>query len=1813
VTKQVQVQDRNDTPTLNLPGAGPTIFEDLTATLSGITVGDVDIGTGKLHLVVSVGRANTGILTYTPSGSETVTGSGSTAVTIVGTIAQLNAAFAAGGLKFIPNANYNTDGDAAVPVNFALDDQGSTGTLTETNPITGLPAQPVQKAVAVTVTGVNDPPVVTPDPLAVGPLNYAVNSAPILIAPNATVVDVDYPKSPDLNGGILTVQVAGANPPANNALRIQNQGFGAGQIGLQGQSPNISIIYTPDLGGGVAGTSVIVGQITSSGTGTLPLKVLFNSSAATPAVVQAVVRSITFQTTGTSFDATPRTINFDLTDGDGLSQVVAASVVGYNPQTVLYSAFDTQRVINVAQINNPPSFTLPGTAPAVAEDAGPQTVTGFATNLSPGPAPYEATQNLTFIVTGNTNPGLFSAAPTLTWQTAAGDPTLADLAYTPAANAFGTATITVKLMDDGGTLVPGSSDTSATQTFTITVTPVADTPSVTPASPGTSEDTPTGTITVNRNQVDGPEVAYFQVTNIHGGVLALAGGGTVTEGEFLTYAQANGIGLVFTPAGDANDSNTPGGFGFSVQASLTGVASGLGGGVVPVTISVSPVDDAPVLTGVSATTPYLVSQPAVAIAPMATVTDIDSPDFDSGVLTVAYAGGSAQANDTLAVQDSATDQVSVSLGVVSVGGNPIGTVSGGANGADLTVTFSGPNATPAAVQAVLRNVVFSTPTGNGGRDLAITVTDGDGGTSNTGMATVAVKDTVAVLGLTATDPTPTRALTAVHWLLTTDLPEGGFTGADFVLTGSLFGSATLAPTVTATSATTFVVTATLDPAAGSGTLGLQFVSAAGLTVGVSNTLPVDGDVYTVDRTGPAVTGFANGDADGRVPVNQPVTYTVTFSEPLDAASVQGTDFVNVGTAPVTISVTAVSGNTVTLSVTPTGAGFPSGLGTLTLQVPASATITDVLGNPLVGTYTDPRTLDVDAVPPAVTGITNSTSSTPANVTAPNAAVTYTVTFSEAVDQATVSAADFVNVGSAPAATGTVTQVSPTQYTVVVTPTAVGTLQLKVGPNLTDVAGNPMAAAVADVYAATEDTPFTADAAHGVRANDTDPNDATAALSVDTTPVSAPTKGLLVLAADGSFTYTPFQDANGTDTFTYRVNDPHGGSAVGTVTIHIAAVNDPPTFTTAPLVTVLEDSGPYSSATPLVTNITAGGSGLFVENDALVGFTTTVVSADATMGFSASPAVTLVGNTGRLTFTPAPNAYGTATIRVTLTDAGSNVLPNRNATSETFTITVTPVNDAPSFALSGNPPVSAQNAGVQSVPGFSSFDPGPNEAGQTATYTLSVTGSTGGLTFASPPTIDANGTLTYQATPGTSGTATVQVGVKDSGGTANGGVDTASFTQSFVIVVRPVAALPTAAPDAGLVPKDAGPTFIDVLSNDSPAANGNRMLTVVSVTQPAHGTAAVAPNGRGVLYTPAAGFTGTDTFGYTLNDGNGGPASSTVTVTVRPVPAGQPLFDVVAVGSGPGGGPVVRVNSLSTGSFTATFAAYDPSFRGGVNVAIGDVNGDGVPDVITTPGFGGGPQVKIIDGTKLGLLGPDGQISDAAVLASFFAYDPSFRGGVTVTVADVNGDGKADIITGTGPGGGAAVKVISGASIGLPTLGDGEVNPAAMLASFFAYDPSFRGGVSVAAGDVNGDGVVDLIAAPGAGGGSQIKVFSGLGGPVIESYFAYEPAFTGGVTVAAGDVNGDGLADIITGAGIGGGPHVKVFDSSGGVLASFFGLTGDAAGADVAYRVTRTGVPLVVVGGETGGSQVRTYAAPDFAPYNGFDAYEPTFLGGVEVG
>jgi len=244
---------------------------------------------------------------------------------------------------------------------------------------------------------------------------------------------------------------------------------------------------------------------------------------------------------------------------------------------------------------------------------------------------------------------------------------------------------------------------------------------------------------------------------------------------------------------------------------------------------------------------------------------------------------------------------------------------------------------------------------------------------------------------------------------------------------------------------------------------------------------------------------------------------------------------------------------------------------------------------------------------------------------------------------------------------------------------------------------------------------------------------------------------------------------------------------------------------------------------------------------------------------------------------------------------------------------------------------------------------------------------------------------------------------------------------------------------------------------------------------------------------------------------------------------------IVVAAGPGGGPHVKVFDGLSGNEIASFFAYDANFRGGVNVAVGDLNGDGRLELITGAGAGGGPHVK-----AFALNFSAGRATTQEV-ASFFAYAPSFSGGVSVAAGDVNGDGAFDIITGAGPGGGPHVKAF-GFGAPAPALGARQE-----LASFYAYDANFRGGVSVASGNINGLGPDEIITGAGAGGGPHVKAFSrSTEGTLstVSSFFAYDPLFRGGVEVGSMmSPSNLAVSRVLTGAGPGGGPHVRGFDLS----------------------------------------------------------------------
>src|SRR4029079_17897977 len=155
------------------------------------------------------------------------------------------------------------------------------------------------------------------------------------------------------------------------------------------------------------------------------------------------------------------------------------------------------------------------------------------------------------------------------------------------------------------------------------------------------------------------------------------------------------------------------------------------------------------------------------------------------------------------------------------------------------------------------------------------------------------------------------------------------------------------------------------------------------------------------------------------------------------------------------------------------------------------------------------------------------------------------------------------------------------------------------------------------------------------------------------------------------------------------------------------------------------------------------------------------------------------------------------------------------------------------------------------------------------------------------------------------------------------------------------------------------------------------------------------------------------------------------------------------------GPRVTVRSGKDGSLLADFFGIeDPNFRGGARAAVGDVNGDGTPDLVVAAGFQGGPRVAVFDGKSL----RPGQ-APVKLFNDFFAFEQTLRNGVFVACGDLDGDGKAEVIAGGGPGGGPRVTAFSGK--GLVTSGGATLTP---VANFFGGDPNSRDGIRVAVKD-----------------------------------------------------------------------------------------------------------------------------------------------------
>ncbi|MBH0015117.1 Ig-like domain-containing protein [Pseudoalteromonas sp. NGC95] len=489
-------------------------------------------------------------------------------------------------------------------------------------------------------------------------------------------------------------------------------------------------------------------------------------------------------------------------------------------------------------------------------------------------------------------------------------------------------------------------------------------------------------------------------------------------------------------------------------------------------------------------------------------------------------------------------------------------------------------------------------------------------------------------------------------------------------------------------------------------------------------------------------------------------------------------------------------------------------------------------------------------------------------------------------------------------------------------------------NVTIVSSNTNVAPVTknDSYSLSEDETLVVTAANGVLSNDTDPNNDS--FSVDEKFIVAPTHGQLLLAIDGSFSYVPDANFNGVDQFQYQAIDSLGATSTATVTLVInsepdspVAQNDTYQFSKNKLfeVTVLNgllindfniEAGDLSVNTTAINATQNGeltlkvdGSFTYQPDLGFIGVDSFTYSISNEQGLTATAQVTLSesgvntfpeanndqftldedssaslldvlandtdadGDTisisnieniageativaGKIQFTPPANFSGEIVLTYTITDGYSTDNEGINDRTASVTITVTPVNDAPTANTDSATMNEDALALLVNVLANDSDIDGD---------TLTITAATADIGSASV----VDNKIQYTPAANTNGTAIISYTISD----GNGGTATTNLS----IIITPVNDTPIANADSATVDEDAAPILINVLANDSDVDGDSLTISAASAD-----TGSVLVVGNQIQYTPAADDNGVATVTYTVSDSSGGDSTTTLTITITPV-------------------------------------------------------------------------------------------------------------------------------------------------------------------------------------------------------------------------------------------------------------------------------------------------------------------------------------------
>ncbi len=1255
-------------------------------------------------------------------------------------------------------------------------------------------------------------------------------------------------------------------------------GFGTAIISSPGSGYSVNDVLT--VQGGVFGTAtqLVVTSVDTSG----------------------AITGIKVLQPGTLYTSQPP-MPAPVTGGTG---TLAKFTLGVDGGSTAFSAATATATITVNFVNQPPSFTAVN--PLVSnENSGLTTTFSSWATYIPGPGNYTAGEAiLQYHTLSVGTPSLF---------TPSGQPTvdsLGNLTYTANPYFSGTSTFTVDVQDAGGTAF-GGIDTSGPQTFTLTINFVNQPPTLTASNPpAVNEDSGAKTLPSwasftpgPGNNVAGEAFKAYHVTGVGNPTLFTAPPALAANGT-LTYTLANnhdGI-SIFTVTAQDQGGTANGGVDTSAPQLFT--------------ITVNFVNDQPSFT---ASNPAAVNE-------------------DTGAHTVPGWVSALEASGTLPTDGNETGQTALAYNVSGVTNTALFTV-GGQPAVDTTgkLTYTlAPNQNGSTVFTVA--VQDSGGTANGGVDTSasqtftltvnfvndqpsFTAADPAAVNEDTGAHTVSGWATnFYASGGTTTDTNELgQTVLAYHTtgvgntalftaggqpaispagVLTYTLAPNQSGSSTFTVTvqdsgGTSFGGVDTSVAQTFTLNVNFVndqpsFTA-VNPAAANEDTGAHTVPGWVSAFEPSGTLPTDGNEVGQSALGYTVSGVSNTalfTAGGQPVVSSTGTLTYTL-----AANQSGLSLFTVtvqdsgGTANGGIDTSASQTFTLTAN--------------LVNDQPSFTAVSPATVNEDTGAHTLPGW--VSAFEPSGTLPTDGNELSQTVLAYHTTGVGNTALFT-AGGQPAISPAGVLTYTLAPNQSGSST------FTVTVQDsggTSFGGVDTSVAQtftlNVNFVNDQPSFTAV-NPPAANEDTgahtaPGWVSAFEPSGTLPTDGNEVgQSALAYTVSGVSNTALftvgGQPVVSSTGTLTYTLAANQSGSSLFTVTVQD-SGGTANGgidtsaaqTFTLTANLVNDQPSFTAVSPATVNEDTGAHTLAgwasafEPSGTLPTDGNE----LSQTVLAYHTTGVGNTALFTAGGQPAI---NSAGTLTYMLAPNQSGSSTFTVTVQDSGGTSFGGVDTSvAQTFTLNVNFVNDQPSFTAV-NPAAVNEDTGAHTVPGWvSAFEPSGtlptdgNEVGQSVlAYTISGVSNTALFTAGGQPVVSTTGTLTYTLAANQSGTSLFTVTVQDSGGTANGGVDT-SAAQTFTLTANLVNDQPSfTAVSPATVNEDTGantiPGWVSAFepSGTLPTDGNELSQTVLAYHTTGVGNTALFTSGGQPAISPAGVLT------YTLAPNQSG--SSTFTVTVQ---------------------------------------------------------------------------------------------------------------------------------------------------------------------------------------------------------------------------------------------------------------------------------------------------------------------------------------------